>query len=63
MVLQGPAAEVAYSTTEPAPQPAAEMEPVKNGQSLLVIEILGAAGAAMVLMEPFAVALQPFASE
>ena len=61
-MLQGPVGEVAYSNTVPAPQPEAEMEPVKAGQTLFTMEMVGAVGASMVLMVPAAVAEQPLAS-
>jgi hypothetical protein len=43
-MLKGPPAAVAYSTTVFAPHPEAEMEPVNAGQTLFVIEMVGAPG-------------------
>jgi hypothetical protein len=44
VVLHGPPALVAHSKTVPAPQPVAEIVPVVDGHTLLVIVIVGCVG-------------------
>ena len=44
VVLHGPATFVAHSKVVPTPQPVAEIVPTVEGQTLLVIVIVGAPG-------------------
>lgn len=66
VVDHGPFASVAYSKTVPGPQPLAEIVPVTDGHTLLVMTKVGASGVAQVpgaVVTPVEAGLKVLASE